>query len=126
MNVRQSVVVRRDLQMSPGLLAAQVAHLSTEFILRHTNDLGQIKEWNDVKTQWMHSPVLSVLAVNTPEELDVLTKLADEVGVKYMEWEDTIPSQIFAGRFLEVVVGVAFGPDDDEKIKQVTGTLPLY
>ena len=120
MNVRQSVVVRRDLQMTPGLLAAQVAHISAQFMIKGDGI------FNSTQKQWFDAPVLSVLAVNTPEELDVLTKLADDVGVKYHIWRDTIPSQIFAGRFLEVVVGISFGPDDDEKIKQVTGTLPLY
>ena len=126
MNVRQSVVVRRDLQMSPGLLAAQVAHLSANFVLTQLNNEHNKTEWLVAEKWWFNGPVLSVLAVNTPEELDVLTKLADSVGVKYYIWKDTIPSQIFAGRFLEVVVGIAFGPDDDEKIKQVCGTLPLF
>ena len=121
MNVRQSIVVRKDLQMTPGLLAAQVAHLSAVWWME-----GSPPNFRAEQKQWISGPVLSVLAVNTPEELEILRTKAAEVGVETWEWRDTIPSQIFDGQFLEVLVGLAFGPDDDEKIKQVTGTLPLY
>lgn len=123
MNVRQNVVVRRDLNMTPGLLAAQVAHISAQFMLSKAG--AKIEQWTDVEKQWFNSPVLGVLAVNTPEELDVLKNLAVEVGVPYCTWKDTIWFDSLK-RKLEVVVGVAFGPCDDEKLVQVTGGLPLY
>ena len=135
MNVKQSVVIRKDLLMSPGLLAAQACHLNDEW-LRERILAARLKKFPGKKVfdfglssdefQWMEGPVLSILSVNIPEELDQLMEKAKSLGVEYHVWKDTIPSVIFAGQFLEVVVGVAFGPDDDEKIKQITGTLPLY
>jgi len=140
MNVRMSCVVRRDLSMSPGLLSAQVAHISALWLhrlLEAAPAKGNKKRHVDVtielsneERQWLNGPVLSVLAVDTPEELDVVVKKAREVGVEVQTWRDTIRSQVFSSPekpvYLEVIVGASFGPDDEEKIKQVTGSLPLY
>ena len=124
MNIRQIVVVRSDLQMSAGLLAAQVAHISAQFMLK---EIGTKKElWSEIELQWGGAPVLSVLAVEIPEELDVLIKNGRDKGIMVHVWKDTIPSKTFDGQFLDVVVGASFGPDNDECLKQVTGTLPLY
>lgn len=123
MNLRQSVVVRRDLNLTPGLLAAQVAHISAQMFFEKIRDCVK---FSNTELEWIREPVISILAVNNFDELRILEDMAVKIGVSYMEWTDTIPSQIFAGRFLEVVVGASFGPDNDEKIKQVTGTLPLY
>lgn len=32
MVIKQALVIRRDLKMSPGLLAAQAAHISAQFV----------------------------------------------------------------------------------------------
>lgn len=109
--------------MTAGLVGAQAAHCSQMFMFETLKDGGN---FSDVERNWMLAPVTSVLAVDTPEELQVVIDLAKEKGVKCHVWKDTIPSKIFAGRFLDVVVGCAIGPDDDEKVKQVTGTLPLF
>ena len=118
--------------MTPGLLAAQAAHISNEWLRKQLSPFPekQALRLNPEQRQWLDGPVLSILAVEIPEELDVLTTKAKELGVPFHVWRDTIPSRIFSAQgksfFLEVVVGVAFGPADDEKIKQVTGVLPLY
>jgi len=122
MNVRQCVVVRRDLNMTPGLLAAQVAHISAQFMLKDILN-GEAK-WSIASQQWFKSPVLLVLAVNTPEELDYIIKQAEQKHIDVTIWKDTIKSDI-VGDFLEVVVGASFGPENEEVLKQVTGTLPL-
>ena len=123
MNVRQAVVVRRDLNMTPGLLAAQVAHISAQSLYKTAISPSG---FNTTQFQWMNSPTISILAVDTPEELYELRTRAKELNIPYLEWEDTIPSKIFAGQFLHVIVGASFGPVDEEKLKQVTGILPLY
>ena len=122
--------------MSPGLLAAQACHLNDEWlrarILESKANRNCVKgesktvNFNLPEFQWLEGPVLSILAVNTPEELEVLKKRAKDVGVAFREWHDTIPSQIFPKVFLQTFVGIAFGPDDDEKVKQVVGDLPLF
>ena len=139
-NLRQAVVMRRDLGMTAGLAAAQASHLNDMWLreavlkgnrLTHAGNQSTIKVgMPNAAYDWLSSPVLSVLSVDTPEELDVLIKRAKDVGVSYRVWKDTIPSQVFSAPgkpyFIDLIVGVAFGPDDDEKIKQVTGGLPLW
>ena len=145
MNVRLSIVIRRDLEMSPGLLAAQACHMNDDWLRRRLRlqlvkgKLPKVAEGQSAdyrvtmtpaQSQWCAGPVLSILAVNIPEELEELKKKAKDVGVEFWVWRDTIPSKVLGTpdkpRYLEVDVGLAFGPDDDEKIKQVTGGLPLY
>ena len=123
MNVRQSVVVRKDLNMSAGLLAAQVAHISAKFVF--DTILKTEPKWSIAAQQWFGSPELAVLSVNTPEELDYIIKQAKDKKIEVTIWRDTIKSDI-VGDFLEVVVGASFGPCDVEVLKQVTGTLPSY
>ena len=88
-NTRMAVVVRRDLNLSPGLLAAQVLHIGMRFIQhRVTFDLiphaletlskkSPYVGWNAVaitpkEIEWIHEPYVAVLAVDTPEELQLL------------------------------------------------------
>jgi peptidyl-tRNA hydrolase len=123
MNVRQSVVVRKDLNMSAGLLAAQVAHISAKFVF--DTILKNEPKWSIAAQQWFGSPTISVLAVDNPEELEYLIKQAKEKKVEVNVWKDTIKSSIL-NDYLYVVVGASFGPDDEELIKQITGTLPIY
>ena len=146
MNVQLAVVIRTDLAMSPGLLAAQACHLNDEWLRKRIFEESKAVEgsivehvggeetrtvtFNADEFQWIGGPVISILAVNIPEELKPLITKAEELKVPHQVWRDTIPSKIFGTPerpvYLEVVVGVAFGPSDDEKIKQITGGLPLY
>ncbi len=129
-NVRHVVVVRKDLQLSPGLLAAQVAHISDQFI---RNQFPACKEgdvnhphFNNKELEWFQNPYLSVLAVNCYEDLEEIIKHAEAESLHYMEWEDLIPSPTIEGKSIRANIGISIGPDDFDKIKIVTGALPLY
>ena len=129
-NIRHVVVVRKDLQLVPGLLAAQVAHISDGFI---RNRFGLCKEgdfnrpnFSHNELEWMNTPYLSVLAVNCAEDLNAILQHATSEGLQVVEWVDTIPSPTFPDRAIKVRVGISIGPDDFDKIKIVTGALPLY
>jgi len=131
-NTRLTVVVRRDLQLVPGLLAAQVAHMADAFMRERVVKAMESKEkssydiFSEEEIDWMEKPYLSVLAVNTLEELNLVLKQAQENELPIHLWWDVIPSHIFEGQFLECKVGLSIGPDDFDKIKIVTGMLPLY
>ena len=134
-NIRHTVVVRKDLQLVPGLLAAQVAHISDGFMRQkllqaHGNSVKgsdvicpnfSTSEWD-----WFASPYLSVLAVNCAEDLNAVLEHAISCKLEVHEWVDTIPSPTFPDRAIKVRVGISIGPDDFDKIKIVTGALPLY
>ena len=128
-NTRLTIVVRRDLQLSPGLLAAQVAHMADAFmrnkIVAAQDEVVLSGLFSEEELEWMQSPYLSVLAVNTHEELMIIEHDATEAGLQVWTWKDVIPSETLQ-RPVDVVVGVSIGPTDFDKIKLVTGTLPLY
>lgn len=126
-NTRHVVVVRRDLQLSAGLLAAQVAHISDAFMrsaIVKANDQKYV--FDDVEIEWMKEPYISVLAVNTKEELERVIEEAEGNKLPVHKWIDIVPSHIFEGQSIRALVGVSIGPDDFDRIKLVTGVLPLY
>ena len=140
-NTRMVVVVRRDLQMSPGLLAAQVLHIGMGFIQEHakydfTRHGGEreAKMYRKhgtmmilpVEAEWIEQPYVAVLAVDTPEELDEVAKSVKGYKLPIHEWHDVIPSKVLEGRFLNCLVGISIGPAAADALKQAAGTLPLY
>ena len=130
-NTKMVVVVRRDLNMPPGLLAAQAMHIGMEFIRRKSwtpkkGEAEHIVSFNKVETEWFAQPYVSVLAVNTPEELDFVYKSAKNERLHAVEWLDVIPSEVLSGQVLECRVGISIGPADSDALRKVTGTLPLY
>ena len=140
-NTRLVVVIRRDLKLeeiSPGLLAAQVAHMAdafmrekitevvTDSVMTGENDTPHFPSFSKEELSWMSNPYLSVLAVNCSEELTIIHNKAHENNLPINVWRDVVPSHIFEGQSIEVTVGLSIGPADFDKIKLVTGVLPAY
>jgi len=146
-NTRLTVVVRKDLQLSEGLLAAQVAHMSDSFMRKRINhrfdsvsENGMVETplnspedvkscsdlFNKDELSWMQTPYLSVLSINCYEDLVELTEHAEREQLPVNKWTDTIPSPTFEGKAMRAFVGIAIGPADFDKIKIVTGSLSLY
>lgn len=109
--------------MPEGLLAAQVAHMTDQFMRKR---IAEGKEFTDVEKAWMTEPYLSVLAVNTYEELMIIKDKAENEGLAVHMWKDVIPSEVLEGQFITCDVGLSIGPDDADAIKLVCGTLPRY
>ena len=128
-NTRLTVVVRKDLQLPEGLLAAQVAHIANEFIrikLLEDKDQAGAPSFYDYEWEWFEDPYLSVLATNCKEDLLEVIEHAKREKLSICCWEDTIPSPTFPNQVIKALVGVSIGPEDFDKIKIVTGGLPLY
>lgn len=126
-NIRHVVVVRKDLNMPVGLVAAQVAHISDNFMRnRLIVKEGDTPRFTKTEMEWISAPYLSVLAVNCAEDLQGIIQHAHSEGLQINEWHDTIPSPTFPDKAIKVRVGISIGPDDFDKIKVVTGALSLY
>jgi peptidyl-tRNA hydrolase len=128
-----AIVVRRDLNMPPGLLAAQVLHVGMLFVqdswkvCRH--ELGEDRyslEFEPGECEWIQQPYVAVLGVDTPEELAAVQKMGEDEKLPVRVWKDVIPSKVLEGRVLECVVGISIGPADSDRIRKATGTLPLF
>jgi len=113
MSLKQVIIVRTDLKMPKGKLAAQVAHGSVDAALKSDSKLIQA---------WMREGMKkTVLKVPSETELRDLLIHAKNQDLKVGLIND-------AGRtFLEpgttTVLGI--GPDDEDKINKITGHLQL-
>lgn len=110
------IVVRRDLKMKTGKIAAQVGHgvlgaykramLESPFKVEHWEENGQPK---------------IVLKVQTQEELEAVRDKADTMGVISCCIRDAGRTQIPRGS----MTVCAIGPDKSSLISEITGKLKL-
>ena len=121
-NLYNTVVIRKDLNMPEGLLAAQVAHIQDEWI--RSKVLAGV-DFTEEQKGWMRTPYLHVLGVDNPEELQCVIDDARDAGLPVYEWRDLLPSKNLKRNIPDILVGCAIGPVDLDKVKAVTGTLPL-
>ena len=121
-NIRHTVVVRKDLNMTAGLMSAQVAHISDAFMRERIRDE---KEFSNEELSWMEDPYISVLSVDNKEELDAIVKQAMEANINVHVWTDLMYSENLKYALPNVVVGASFGPCDMDRIKAITGNLSL-
>jgi peptidyl-tRNA hydrolase len=130
-NIRHTVIVRRDLQMPVGLLAAQVSHICDAFmrkiiLSKSEQDGVNRSDANPNEMAWCSDPYLSVLAANCYEDLCEIQKQAEREDLPVKTWHDLIPSPTFPDRSIKAFVGLSIGPADFDLIKIVTGGLELY
>ncbi len=109
-------MVRSDLRMSVGKLAAQVAHASVsameEVRKRH-------RDWVE---GWLETGQKKVvLKVGGLEQLEQLTRLCTYHGLSYAVIEDAGLTELPPG----TITAVGIGPAPEEIIDKVTGSLPL-
>lgn len=110
---KQVILVRQDLKLPKGKLAAQAAHASVEAVLKSDSDL--VKRW---RAEGMAKIVLKVKDEN---ELVKYFQQAKEEGLAVSLITDAGRTVIAPGT--RTCVGI--GPEEGEKIDSVTGELPL-
>lgn len=121
-NIRHVVVIRKDLNLTPGLMAAQVAHAGDMWIReKYVDGVDPTPDERD----WCFKPYISVLAVDNLEELEIVEELAKADRLQVYVWRDLIPSKNLKRDMANVKVAISIGPDDMDKIKKITGGLPL-
>ena len=133
--VRQVIVVREDLSMPRGKIAAMVAHAAMSFLtskMRVAENEGWIP-LTDVEVQWLTEldPGLEllnqksfakiVLAVKTEQELNEVAEKANIAGLHVEYVHDSGYSHNPAGTF----TCVAIGPDMKSRLDPVTRELRI-
>ena len=115
MAIKQVIVVRTDLDMGKGKIAAQVGHacvLGAEHV-RKSNP-----EWFSV---WWTGQEKIVLKVANLKELEQVKQDAIEFDVPWSEVTDAGHTQIAPG----TTTCLSIGPAPEEKIDKITGDLKL-
>jgi PTH2 family peptidyl-tRNA hydrolase len=109
--MKQVIVVRKDLKMSIGKTAAQVAHASIE--------AAEKSKW---KKDWLaDSQKKTVLKCDTDEELHAIYDAAKRSGLPVSIIADAGRTELPPG----TVTCVGIGPAPDEQIDKITGKLKL-
>lgn len=113
MALKQVIIVRSDLKLPKGKMAAQVAHAAVQAVMN--SDKSIVKEWAD---EGMAKIVLKV--ADEKEMLSLLQK-AKQAGLKTAMITDAGRTVVAPGT--KTCVGI--GPDDEEKIDGITGHLKI-
>ena len=110
---KQVILVRQDLQLPKGKLAAQCAHASVEAVL---------KSDKKIVNAWLQEGMAKiVLKVKDEKELLQYLSQAHDANLVASLITDAGKTVIAPGT--KTCVGI--GPDEEEKIDKITGKLPL-
>ncbi|PWB85568.1 peptidyl-tRNA hydrolase [Methanobrevibacter thaueri] len=112
-SMKQVMIVRTDLKMRKGKIAAQCCHGSIGAYKKSPAD--KVRKWEN------EAYAKVILKVQTLEELTALKKVADEKGIANYLVVDAGRTQIPTSS----VTVLALGPDEDDIIDEVTGDLKL-
>ena len=114
-DIKQVIVVRTDLDMGKGKIAAQVGHacvLGAEHV-RKSNSA-----WFE---EWWNGQEKVVVKVSSLKELEEVKKGAIELDIPWSEVTDAGHTQIAPG----TTTCISLGPAPEEKIDKITGELKL-
>lgn len=130
-NIRQTILIRTDLNLPKGLSEAQVAHLHFEAmrkeILDNISNNQVTLTFSQDEIDWLRSPYIFVHGVPNVEVLENFKKIAIEKNFLPTEWRDTVFIQVSATQRIVVencLIGFSIKGESD-KIKSIIGDLPL-
>tara|TARA_B100000315_G_scaffold184100_1_gene173088 strand:+ start:26 stop:565 length:540 start_codon:yes stop_codon:yes gene_type:complete len=112
-NMKQAIIIRQDLKLPKGKLAAQAAHAASEAVLR--SEKQKIKDWRK------HGMAKIVLKVNGLKEIYEYKQMAKDEGLVTAVITDAGKTVVAPG----TVTCCAIGPDEDEKIDSIISELKL-
>ena len=113
--IKQVVIVRTDLDMGKGKIAAQVGHACGQGAehVRKSNS-----EWF---SEWWEAQEKVVLKVSSLKELEQIIQDATELDLPCSSVADAGRTQLAPG----TMTCVSIGPAPEEKIDKITGDLKL-
>jgi len=113
--VKQVIVVRKDLGMKPGKIAAQSAHASLEALEKaKKKNPEKVKEWRETG---MEKVILKV--TSEKELLEIFMAAKKELPTALIK--DAGRTQVKAGS----ATCIGIGPAEENKIDKYTGRLKL-
>jgi len=127
MKVKQVIIARRDLNLSAGKLAAQVAHASLGALLDEIREskgdtVFKLKK-KSAAYKWLAEDFTKVvLQVDSEAELIALYKLAKSKGLPCALIVDDGRTEVEPG----TATCLGIGPGFNNEIDKITGNLKLY
>jgi len=118
--MKQVIVLRRDLALSPGKAVAQGAHASEGAKLDSIERWGTIS--SDMLEAWGESKAKVVLGVESEEELLALAEICEEKHMGHYLVRDAGRTEV--APLTPTALGI--GPDFSRHIDKITGALGLY
>ena len=113
---KQVIVIRTDLNMGKGKIAAQACHASIEAFIKAQKVCPEVVE------EWLKEGQKKVVVkVRSEEELMEIFKEASQEGLPCSLIRDAGRTQLAPG----TSTAVAIGPEREEKIDKITGRLKL-
>ena len=112
--MKQAIIIRKDLNLGKGKMAAQESHASLEAYKNATFLNKKLWETKGQKKV--------VLKIDSEKEMIALFNKAKSEKMKPALIRDAGKTEIPQG----TITALAIGPDTDEKIDRITGHLKLY
>jgi peptidyl-tRNA hydrolase, PTH2 family len=116
MDFKQVIIVRRDISMGTGKIAAQVAHAA---VMGAENVKSSRREW--FKAWFAAGQAKVVVKVKNIEELMAVRKRAEELYLPVVQVQDSGLTQIPSG----TITCVGIGPAPSNLVDKVTLELKL-
>ena len=123
--IKQVIVMRHDLKMRRGKQIAQGAHASMSFICRRLQERGSVSlsDFSEVEQAWLTGAFAKVCCrVDSEAELMAIHDKAVAAGLEVHLITDSGKTE-FHGEPTNTCL--AIGPDEAEKIDEITGHLQL-
>lgn len=122
MTLKMMLVIRNDLNMRKGKLAAQAAHAAQEAILDRTGETPRLKT-DPLTLAWLASDYRKVtVRVDSEAELLALVEAAKARGINIHLVEDLGHTE-FHG--VKTKTAAALGPAEADALDALTGSLKL-
>jgi len=124
---KQVIVVRKDLNMRKGKIAAQVAHAAMKVFF----DMGDwydpthfmIGNVTEPMAEWMQGAFTKVVVgVDSEDAIYQLAEQAKQADIPHAVIVDAGFTEFHGNK---TTTCIAIGPDDEEKIDKLTGELEL-
>lgn len=142
MTVKQIIVIRKDLNMRKGKIAAQASHASMKFLLDgaiwgipfhynkserptkiYEDGVEVRKVVSEKEREWLQGLFTKIVAYVTSEQ--ELTDLMVKGKAAGLQVYPIVDSGLTEFNGIPTLTCAAFGPDTPEKLDPVTGKLPL-
>ena len=110
--MKQIIVIRQDIMMSPGKMAAQSCHASVSALLKSKK--------KNVDT-WLRQGQKKIILQAAMEDIIEMKKKCDKSSIVSCLISDAGMTELEPG----TVTALGIGPDEEKKIDKITGSLKL-